>query len=346
MDYEQLEAPLYGSVARQIHAAVLKKRRQSLGLEQTPLPMNFPGALDPKVLERRELEGGVVLVGRASLKEYMEGLRRGWEGGVNEWHWEKEVEGRLVGDGVFDPPESSEEVMKEEGVPASSDQPTVASPIPSRFTSFSRPPLSTSPPPFPSSPSPSPTIPSHLHIPPSPLPPQPPILLLPFTNHLGFRQFPLMIRDFFTERHRVRSGANAALALIESHTRPFTSSDKDFDRQAEGYYTKAFDEMSARIATARKEYYANLAPRLEAARALASGERELSDAEKKSGREAVTEESLREERRKKELRWFGNEDGREIVRRESEVRWDERWEGWLRVYDLSEHGGEDGASEI
>jgi import inner membrane translocase subunit TIM54 len=49
--------------------------------------MSFPGQMDPSLDAQRELEGGTVLVGRASFKEYMEGLKRGWMGGVNPGVW-------------------------------------------------------------------------------------------------------------------------------------------------------------------------------------------------------------------------------------------------------------------
>jgi len=312
--------------------------------------------MDPKAMEQRELEGGVVLVGRASLKEYMEGLRRGWLMGVGEWDWEKEVEGKLVGDGVFEKPKEEleksfppdeENIQHDSAIPPISSNP--APPV-SAFSFLSRPP----PPPLPPQPIPStpPSIPSHLHIPPHPLPPHPPILLLPFTNHLGFKQFPYMIYDFFTERYRVQSGSDAAISLILGPTRPFTNSttitsdnndnnnnnDLDFDRHSEQWYTKSFADLPNRINTARKDYYSALEPRLESARALDNGEREMTDAEKKSSRPVLTEIDLREERRKKELRWFGNEAGYEIVRKEKEVAWDDSFEGWLRVFTMPDEG--------
>ena len=324
-----MSAPLHGSVTRQIHASVLKKRRQALGLEPTPMTLDLPGTLDPKAKEERELQGGIVLVGRASLKEYLEGLRRGWTGGVGGWEWEKEVEGKLEGDGVFDNPKSDflpdeEATTTPPASHASSSPPPPpsASPLPSGLSFLSRPP----PPPSlanPLSHSRSPEeIPSHFHAPPLPLPPQPPIFLLPFTNHVGFKQFPYIIYDFFTEHHRVRSGAQAALALLEGNTRPFTDRDKGFGEESETWYTKSFAQLPERMAIARRDYYSALEPRLESARALANGERELSEAEKKSTRSPVTEVDLRLERRNRELRWLGNDRQRGQARRMGRIfRW-------------------------
>ncbi len=352
IDYEQLPSPLHGSITRQIQASILRKRRQNLKLEPRPPTLDLPGTLDPKAVEERELEGGVVLVGRASLKEYFEGLRRGWLGGVDGWEWEKEVEEKLKGDGVFEgneeeevrpdqsefPPDQAESA---DGSTIPSGLPTISPPVsslPSGLSFLSRPPL-----PLPSlsnsanSTTPA-AIPSSYRIPPNPLPPQPPLLLLPFVNHLGIKQFPYVIYDFFTERHRVRTGAEAALALILGPTRPLERTELDFGRDTEKWYTKSFAKLPERIETARKDYYSALEPRLQAVRDLANGERELSDAEKKSSKPLVTEENLREERRKRELRWFGNMDGYEIVRKENEVAWDDRFEGWLRVFEPPHEG--------
>ncbi|KAI0288585.1 hypothetical protein BC826DRAFT_1009941 [Russula brevipes] len=47
---------------------------------------------------------------------------------------------------------------------------------------------------------------------------------------------PLMIWDFFHERHKVRAGAEAVYRLVERATRPFGRADLDFDASAEGYY--------------------------------------------------------------------------------------------------------------
>jgi len=307
--------------------------------------MSLPHSLDPKAAEARELEGGVVLVGRASLKEYIEGLRQGWTGGVGEWDWEKDVERKLEADGVFDTPKPEFQPDEIDPIPESIPTPPPISPntpvsaLPSGLSFLSRPPPPQMTPSIsnPASPSP-PLISSHFHTPPSPLPPQPPILLLPFTNHLGFNQFPYMIYDFFTERYRVQSGADAGLALIEGHTRPFSEGDREWDRDGEKWYTKSFSQLLDRINTARKDYYSALEPRIESARTLASGARELSVAEKKSSKPPLTETDLRAERQKRELRWFGNEDGYEIVRKETEVAWDESFDGWLRVFELSESG--------
>jgi import inner membrane translocase subunit TIM54 len=332
VDYEQITAPLHGSVTRQIHAGILKKRRQALGLEPIEQGFSLPGIINPVEMAQRELEGGTVLVGRHTLKEYMEGLRRGWTGGVDEWDWEKSVEQELKYDGVFEKaPEPVTEFAAEGENTVAPQQPAA---LPGTF-SF----LAKAPPPMASStPSSQTAIPSSYHIPPYPLPPQAPILLLPFISHLGFKQVPYMVYDFFTERYRVQAGADAAIALIESQTRPLVYSDLEFDRNSEKYYKKDWVKLPTKTQEAREEYYKKLEPRLESVRQLARGERDLTDEEKKSDKPVTTEQDLIEERKKKEMRWKGQEEGFEIVRTDKEVTWDEKWEGWLNVFELPKDG--------
>jgi import inner membrane translocase subunit TIM54 len=335
IDYDPLPAPLPGSITRQIHAQILSKRRQALNLEPPPEIIQFPISQSPAELAAKEAEEGVIIIGRSSLKEYLEGLRRGWEGGVGEWDWEKEIEGKIAFDGVFDAkPEPVEPILEglEQDVTKSISTPA---PTPSPASSLSglgflSKPQSPIPP---INPTASPSIPSHYHTPPTTLPPHPPLLLIPFTNHLGFKQFPYMIYTFFTEHHRVRTGAEAALALIQGPTREFTDSDLTFNAESEAYYPKWYKDTIGRTETARKDYYTKLEERLKDARAFANGEREMTKVEEKN-QKVTTENDLREERRKRELRWMGTEDGFEVVKPDSPIAWEDKWRGWLKVYDV------------
>ena len=290
--------------------------------------LNLPGMLDPAEVEKRELEGGIVIVGRASLKEYIEGLKRGWFGRVDPWEWEKEVDEKLKYDGVFEnPPVVSEnEPVELEPTPSRPNQ------LPGTFSFLSRP---QPPQAVPSLPDSTPTIPEEYHAPPNPLPPQPPIVLVPFIKRLGFKQVPWMIYDFFTERYRVESGSKAALALIENHIRPYDKAkDGEFDRNAEEWYKKDTLKVHEKISEARKTYYDELVNKIQEVRDLRDGKRELSEDEKKSTKPLTTEADLIAQRRKKELRWMGQEEGWDIVRPEVEVGWDDRFDGVLRVYEL------------
>ncbi|TXT06054.1 hypothetical protein VHUM_03527 [Vanrija humicola] len=330
IDYEQVHAPLYGSIARIVRAKTVRDRRQALGLEAGEEALSLPGVLSPETVRQRELEGGTILIGRPSLKEYLAGLHLAYNNGVNEWVWEKEIDRAIKNDGVFDEPVAVAAEAPAESEPAAAAPATPAAPNYTNLSFLARPPAA------PAAPAPA------WHAAPDQLPAQPPILLVPFHNHLGFKQIPYMLYDWFTERKRVQAGAEAAYALITNEIRPFVGPDEgaanpdtDFDVKAESYYKSRYEGLPERTEHARKEYYKELAPRLESARQFARGERGLTDEEKKSDAPIVTEDALREERRKKELRWLGTMEGFEIVRPETPTAWDPKWHGWLRVYDTS-----------
>jgi len=322
-----------------VRAEVVKKRRQALGLEQPEFSL-----IDPATEAQRELEGGTILVGRPALKEYLSGLRAGWSHGVDEWIWEKEIEKTLKDDGFFDEPEKVEatpapEVETQTQTTPEAQEAPAPGPAPkSRFGFLSR----QAPPPAPAAPAangePAPqAIPAHLHTPPTPLPPQPPILLVPFTSYLGFKQIPYMIYNFFTESKRVQAGAEAAYALITNTTRPFTAQgphpDTEFGVESEAFYKADYATVPEKNEKMKKEYYTELAKRLESARQFARGERELTDAEKRDDKPVTTVDDLKEERKKREMRWAGGLEGWNIVKPETPLAWEDSWEGWLRVFD-------------
>jgi import inner membrane translocase subunit TIM54 len=323
------------------------------------MTLSLPGALDPASEAQRELEGGTVLVGRASFKEYMEGLRRGWMGDVNSWSLMDDVKRKIEGDGVFDDPATAQlkdaAAVEQDLSSADLEKPSVPMPAsnPTGLGFLSRPSPSQFSPNGPNGASATPSIPAHLHLPPSPLPPQPPILFLPYTNHMGFKAFPYFIYQFFTERHRVRAGSEAALALIESNTRPFQGptredqgvtteegtgklirqgGDLDFDLEGESFTRNSFKKFPSQIETARKDYYDALRTRVESVMDLQAGRRQMTDAELSGKTKVEILDEMKDERLKKEMRWYGGEDGYEIVKPEVPVVWDPRWDRWLRVF--------------
>ena len=184
--------------------------------------------------------------------------------------------------------------------------------------------------------------------PPTHIPPQPPLLLVPFTNYIGFKQIPLMIADFFYQRAKVKSGAEAAYRLVMGHHRPIsapntsenidnwetqsdaTSNDLDFGLDSESYYPSSTRTFAADIEQARSEYYAALPTKLNTARALACGEREPTKDE--TNYPPPTEVELRAERLKKELRWTGDLVGWDILNPEKGVAWDDRFREALSVF--------------
>jgi import inner membrane translocase subunit TIM54 len=162
-----------------------------------------------------------------------------------------------------------------------------------------------------------------------------------------------MIWDFFNQRHKVRSGSEAAYRLIMKETRsiippPSPSFDElqistaasqpldqhggdlDFDKEAESYVKSSLSSSATDIEDARTRYYAGLPAKLETARALSRGTREPTKDE--ISHPPPTEVELRAERMKKELRWRGDSDGWELIRREKGVIWDERFATSMKVF--------------
>ncbi|KAI0372959.1 hypothetical protein BV20DRAFT_938608 [Pilatotrama ljubarskyi] len=353
IDYDMIKGRRHGDIARHVADKIRKERRIMAGLEEHfSGPMPIPGSSFEEK-RQREVDGGIVIVGRHTLKEYMAGLKRGWSDGLEAVDREERLARVLESDGKFDEPETepTAEAPVGEGEPI---------PTPSRLPS-SKPfsilttPALRAPPPA----KPTESIPDHLNKPPTEIPPQPPMLLVSFTNYIGLTQIPLMVWDFFNERYKVREGAEAAYRLIMGNTRPFTAppanaltrptsefdieqpqkpylaeltpTDLDFDRDSESYYKKSVvRDFLSEIEKARKEYYDSLAKKLETARALARGTREPTKEERENP--PPTEVELRAERLKKELRWTADEEGWNIVRPDKEVEWDERFRDKLRVY--------------
>jgi len=357
----------HGDLARRIAEDIKKKRRLALGLDRPPLtPMVLPNTT-PEDKQRRELEGGIVIVGRPTFKEFMAGLKRGWTEGLEVVDREEELAKVLQSDGKFDEPDpeldTGLDVLDIEGEPI----PTASRLPPSQaFPSFGPPHLRGSAS-TPSASTPSSSIPPHMNVPPARIPPQPPILFVHFVNHIGLTQIPTMIWEFFNERYKVRSGAEAAYRLIMRQTRPFIAppvesvsldhesldsdpsalpakphlsevalTDLDFDKDAESYYKKSLvTGFTSSIDKARTDYYASLPARLETARALARGTREATKDEQ--NHPPPTEVELRAERMKKELRWRADEEGWEIIKPEKDVEWDERLRGVLQVFTEPPH---------
>lgn len=348
IDYEMINGRRHGELAERIANDIKKRRRLEAGIDPPPFnPMNLP-ANNPDAKRARELEGGVVIIGRPTFKEFMAGLKRGWTESLEMVDKEEHLSRILENDGRFDEPEPDPSVSLQAG----DDEPI---PTPSRLKpSFIPPHLNPNVRPTSGTRSEQPEIPSTLNVPPASIPPQPPILLVSFLNHIGFTQIPHMIWEFFNERHKVRSGAEAAYRLIVGETRPITApssldnadptpaesfqadpvsgpSDLDFDKECEAWYKKSFvRDFASEIQKAREEYYAELPRKLETARALARGTREPTKDE--INYPPPTEVELRAERLKKELRWRSDEAGWDIIKPDTPVAWDERLRSVLRVF--------------
>lgn len=335
----------HGDIAERIANDIKKRRRIEAGIEPPPFnPMNLP-TRTPEAERARELQGGIVLIGRPTFKEFMEGLKRGWTESMEAVDKEEQLANVLANDGRFDEvygdePAAALNVGDDEPIPTPSKLSPSSLFTPPQFKTGARPPSQND----------SKPIPSALNTPPASIPPQPPILLVQHLNHIGLTQIPHMIWEFFNERHKVRSGAEAAYKLVVGETRPMTApdassppasadptpadafqSDLDFDKAVEAWYKPSWvKSFLSDIQKAREAYYAELPKKLEVARALARGTREPTKDEQ--AYPPPTEVELRAERLKKELRWRTDEAGWEIVKPDTPVAWDDRFTNVLRVF--------------
>ncbi|EJD02192.1 uncharacterized protein FOMMEDRAFT_109395 [Fomitiporia mediterranea MF3/22] len=345
IDYDVENGRRHGDLARQISEKIKSKRRIDEGME-APKPQH-PAAISMSKEEAalRELAGGSIIIGRMTFKEYMEGLKRGWTESPERIDREDKLAHELSADGYFDEPEVVDPSagLTGEPIPTKSRLIPTSNAAAQAFSPYKLP-SST-----PTQSSASSTSISKPIPPPDMIPPQPPLLLVPFTNRIGFKQIPLMMVDFFNQRAKVAAGAEAAHKLVVGQTRPISAppptpeaaplfspderrpeTDLDFDRFGESYYRGSLSSYLQDIAKARDEYHKALPDRLATARALARGEREPTKDE--LSHPPPTEVELREERLRKEMRWRDNEEGWEIVRPEKDVTWDERFRNALTTF--------------
>lgn len=326
-----------GDITKRIAEDVRLRRRLDAGIdEDSPHMKMIPTYLTPAQRQQLALEGGVVLIGRPTLKEYMAGLKKGWTDGLEKVDQEELLSQELENDHYFD------EV--DEDMPAPPERPSY-SPIFSmtaQAVNKKRAP-STSVPDVP---------------PPQSIPPHPPILLVPFGNRIGFTQIPLMIWEWFNKRHLVQSGSEAAYRLVLANTRPInvpaqpstefvdtpaedkggitpseehlSQGDLDFDLDKEALIKKSLNKIPEEVEKTRKEYYEKLPERIATARALARGVREPTKDE--LANPPPSEVELRAERMKKELTWRYDVEGWNKVKPGAPVAWDERFRDALRFF--------------
>jgi import inner membrane translocase subunit TIM54 len=333
MDYTVIAGKRHGDLATRVANDIKNERRVALGLDPPLLSAPSLAAKGMGEAKRRRVhEGGTAIIGRPAFKEYLAGLRRGWTENLERLDEDEKLSRELEADGHFDEPEllspglSSDSLADAEPLPTPSRLPPSRPPPPGIYSPLSTPIRPPSP-----SPSAAPTRDPGTDVPPPAyLPPQPALLLVPFVNLVGIKLVPLMIWDFFNERYKVRAGAEAAYKLVSSAVRPFERADLDFDTSAEGYYKSSTASIPTDVQSARTEYYKSLPEKLATARALSRGEREPTKLEIEAP--PPTEVELRAERLKKETRWRTDERGWEVVRPDTPVEWDDRWEGALEVF--------------
>ena len=332
----------HGELATSIADEIKSRRRLDLGLDRPHVPpMPLPTHRSREETRRHELDGGIVIVGRHTFKEFMAGLKRGWTDSLEKVDRDEMLARELASDGRFD--ESDDPLTLDEQpndttpshIPSHTNSPVYSplSPIRHSQPQHLRPVTSSS------------RLSPALIEPPATIPPLPPLLLVSFTNYVGLKLIPLMISGFFNQRHKVRTGAEAAYRLVKQNTRPFEAppataddpthasrkpTDLDFDRKAESYYKKSLSSIPDDIEKARKKYYDALPAKLATARAIARGTREVTKDEREHP--PPTEVELRADRMKKEKRWRAELESWDILKPEREVTWDDRFADALQVF--------------
>lgn len=347
VDYTLVPGKRHGDIAKRIAEEVRIRRREDLGLdEDAPVTKALPTYKSIPKRRQQELEGGIVIVGRPTFKEYMTGLKRGWTDGLDKVDRDEELARVLELDNHFDEPEEPDNFND-------GDAPSSQSTFPSAQNSPVFSPIQMRSPTSPQPSSPAISSSSTMNQPPAIIPQHPPILFVPFLNYIGFKQIPLMMWDFFNQRHKVRSGAEAGYRLVMSCTEPLQVPETtelqpevdvpepesatpkprgalDFDKYVEGYYGKWMLSLPEDTEKTRQKYYEGLQKKLATARELARGTREPTKEEVENP--PPTEVELRAERLKKERRWRDDVEGWDIIKPTSDVAWDERFRGALQVF--------------
>jgi import inner membrane translocase subunit TIM54 len=341
VDFEMINGRRHGDLANKIMEKIITQRRLDVGLDKLPEYLMRVPTRDKSLDEKRrhELQGGIVIVGRHTFKEFMAGLKKGWSSALEKLDREDSLARELADDGLFDERDDPPDVGASSSFDGPGATPSSSSAVYSPLQHIQR---------QPSPPRPvSQPLPPSVNTPPAVIPPHPPLLLISFTDYVGFSQIPHMLYDFFTQRYKVRAGAESAYRLIMNHTRPFAApafpnldftdtlklgekSDFDFDKKAESYYKPSLASIPANIISARDKYYKSLPEALSTARELARGRRKLTKEEMNDP--PKTEVELRAERLKKELRWRGDLEGWEIIKPDADVTWDERFRDVLNVF--------------
>lgn len=364
VDYEILSGTSYGNLARELRNRIHERRRNLAGLEpwttNTVAGTSLPTTLSPAQFLQRELEGAVVLVGRPALKEWAWALKEGWGTSipVKPVDYSEKLASELSEDSAFE--EEPEE--QEMGPPSSIDNtdestaPTVSAapgqgfalPTQIGLHSLQGRPFS---PMVPTQPVASQTKTSKAPLseqslpPVSPIPAQPPICFVDFTNLVGFVNIPRRITRFFYRREDVRQGAEAGLRIVlgtKNDAREFEpghpdtisreppqGNDLDWGLKEESFYPNSFSKTLENVKRWRENYYTELRKELKASREIARGIREPSKAEKRDMPRSEIE--LRSQRFDKEQMWRNTEQGFRILDPHAGVEWDESWRGSLRV---------------
>lgn len=308
LDYEIIGGKHHGALADKVANDVKLQRRQDVGLDPPPpgdLMLGFKSHTRENK-QARALQGGTILMGRSTFKEYLSGVQRGYTESLELVNLEDALAQELSEDNVFD--EANHDT----------DSPLQKNVVPLLLHFISH-----------SGGASSEQIPDHLDQPLSTFPSLPPLLVIPFINRIGLRQVPMMVWDFFNRRQEFLFGGDAALTVIRSRDRSFQPDDLEWGKETEAVYKGSVCKIPSEIETSRSTYYKELPKRLSTARTLQRRDREPTKEEKRTP--PPSEVELRAERLGKELKWRNNLRGWELVRPDRDIQWDDRFSS-LRVF--------------
>ncbi|KAH9807562.1 inner membrane protein import complex subunit Tim54-domain-containing protein [Melampsora americana] len=379
-----------GALGRKISSDIHNERiiqaaQNREAFHQPPVSPGMPG-FQMWHFQQHRLEGANLILGRASLKEYLWGLKKGYReplplDGLEE---DERLSRQLDDEGLFDQTDHSDESLPE-GLRGVTQQIRMTDDSLSALTPSD---LDTSPKPNRNSswiPNLTPFSPSNLAtqsstlstsatnqlavLPPSPIPEQPPLLLVPFDHPIGMIWWPLKLYRFFNRRHDVKKGAEVVKSLIAGQSTPITpptdlsglnqycgwlSADQDDDTvptdfsikmtgsphldflcpEAEKHVRRSYKKAFRNVTEERTLYREQLKERLAEARKT---QLDTDDAELKNNSsvpDGLTEVRLRQEALSKEKKWRNDLEGWKILRPGSGVCWDDDMAQSLRVYEV------------
>lgn len=244
LDYTLTTGVNPGGLGRTILAEIRARRLAAAARAASSEPLSVLEERD-LVLEAGELAGGIVLLGRGALKEYLWALRKGFNEDIDlveegrleglglgagerrkDGRWEREDElmvqeldraDAASGAGPFDVPETVVTMSDEDASLVLQEQEDAAPTLAGAYAPYRNMAIV---PQTPAAPAPAPVL-AHPTLPaPAQLPPQPPLLLVPFTHRFGVTQWPIKLLRFFNHRADVRLGGEYALRAIANETRP------------------------------------------------------------------------------------------------------------------------------
>ncbi len=311
-----------------------------------------PFSLTPQQLLERELDGGIILMGRPAYKEWLWSLKAGWRTDipVKMADSDEELAAELSNDNAFDEvlPEPLDGHSYDSDEPVATSKEASATPMGTALPYASLMGVTAQSPPSPPSSSPALSKNDPVQLLPAleRIPAQPPICFVDFVNRCGWRSYATNIAGFWRRKEKVRQGGEAAIRLLygdKSSAREFEApegadrrecppqgGDLDWGLEGERKYPPYFLKTLRDVEKARENYYKALPERLLAARQIASGEREMTKAEIRDP--PPTESDLRVERFEKERDWRRLEMGYDILRPDASATWDEGFRGSLRVF--------------